>query len=275
MTIFNVHIYREMKLRFDGVEADTPEAAATIAHGKPTGDADDIIDCDGEDFAALVDVAGDEEFEQSRTIDFEPERQRKACPKLLDALRWITCCPMIVGPADTTAYIVSDERIAQARAAVAEAEAARIPSRPTAPNLLSALEGILDYAENEAYALEKLKDSPEAEAEAHKAWKAVEAAQAAISHAKAAGLQLEPHDIDIHALLAKRQQIAAVWSVEDVQKDRPDLSDDDAWEVLQSVADEHDCNYGITWDTLRITADHLFGPAPKTAESQGASHEPR
>ena len=31
MTIFNVHIYREMRLIFTGIEADTPEAAAAIA----------------------------------------------------------------------------------------------------------------------------------------------------------------------------------------------------------------------------------------------------
>jgi len=37
---------------------------------------------------------------------------------------------------------------------------------------------VLPYAENEAFSLESLKDSPEAEAEAEKAWKAVEEAQA-------------------------------------------------------------------------------------------------
>jgi hypothetical protein len=38
MTTYNVHIYREMRLTFKGVGAGTPEAAAAIAHGKPTGD---------------------------------------------------------------------------------------------------------------------------------------------------------------------------------------------------------------------------------------------
>src|SRR5271169_1759482 len=86
MTIYNVHIYREMRLVFGGIEADSPEAAAVIARDKPTGDADSIDDCDGETFAALVDVAGDECYRHSRTIDFEPERQRKAAPKLLMAV---------------------------------------------------------------------------------------------------------------------------------------------------------------------------------------------
>jgi hypothetical protein len=85
MTIFNVHTYREMKLRFDGIQAETPEAAAAITRDKFTGDADDIDDCDGETFAALVDVQGDEDYRQSRVIDFEDERLRKAAPKMLAA----------------------------------------------------------------------------------------------------------------------------------------------------------------------------------------------
>jgi len=50
-----------------------------------------------------------------------------------------------------------------------------------APALLAALKGIIDYAENEAYSLEKLKDSPEAEAEAERAWRATEAARTALA----------------------------------------------------------------------------------------------
>jgi hypothetical protein len=126
MTIHNVHIYREMRLRFDGIKADTPEAAAEKAKDMLLQDADDFDECDGETFAALVDMQGDEDFSQSVTIDFEAERYRKAAAKLLDALRWITRCAKIRGPAGTTAYIVSDERMAQARTAITEAEAAGI-----------------------------------------------------------------------------------------------------------------------------------------------------
>ena len=86
MTIFNVHIYREMRLRFDSVEADTPEAAAEKAKAMLLEDAADFDECDGETFAALVDVQGDEDFSQSVTIDFEAERHRKAASNLLDAL---------------------------------------------------------------------------------------------------------------------------------------------------------------------------------------------
>ncbi len=87
MSNFNVHLYREMRLVFGGIEADTPEAAATIARDKATEEADSINDCEGETLAALVDLVGDEEYEQSQFIDFEKERQRKAAPKLLMAVR--------------------------------------------------------------------------------------------------------------------------------------------------------------------------------------------
>ena len=60
--------------------------------------------------------------------------------------------------------------------------------RKLAPKLLASLEAILPYAENEAYSLEKHKDSPEAEAEADRAWKAIDSAHATIAEAKAAGI---------------------------------------------------------------------------------------
>ena len=43
-----------------------------------------------------------------------------------------------------------------------------------------------------------------------------------------------------------------------MQQQRPDLDDAQAWEVLQAVEHDHDCNYGITWNTLSMAAEHLF-----------------
>src|SRR5216684_4779702 len=85
MKTFNVHIYREMRLVFGGIEADTPQAAALIARDRPTCDADEIDDCDGESFAALVDEVGDEEYERSVTVDFEGERESKTASDMLAA----------------------------------------------------------------------------------------------------------------------------------------------------------------------------------------------
>jgi hypothetical protein len=123
MTTFNVHIYREMRLVFGGIEADTHEAAASIARDKPTDQADSIDDCEGENLAALVDVAGDEEYEQSRIIDFEPERERRAASKLLAA------CRMVV---DRWERGDLAEAARACSAAVAEAEAGGIASEPVA-----------------------------------------------------------------------------------------------------------------------------------------------
>jgi hypothetical protein len=73
-------------------------------------------------------------------------------------------------------------------------EAERI--RNAAPALLAALETIMDYAENEAFSLENLKDSPEAEVEAERAWKAVESARDALALAKGAGVIPLPAETD-------------------------------------------------------------------------------
>jgi hypothetical protein len=46
---------------------------------------------------------------------------------------------------------------------------------------------------------------------------------------------------------------------------RPDLSDDQAWEVLGRCRDQHDCEWGFTWTFLKDVADELF---PKSATSR-------
>jgi len=61
-------------------------------------------------------------------------------------------------------------------------------------------------------------------------------------------------------LLAKRREIAVVWCVEDVQSVRPDLDDDQAWEVLQQARRHHDATIGINWDVLNCHADMLDAP---------------
>jgi len=72
----------------------------------------------------------------------------------------------------------------------------------------------------------------------------------------------DTQEIDIRVLLAERRQIAVIWSVEDVQEVRPDLSEDQGWDVLQVVQRRHDATLGVTWDTLEWVARDLFGDAP-------------
>jgi len=87
MTKYNVHLFREMRLYYPGIEADSPTEAAKIASGTDSGEAEDIEDCNGEDLGALVDVDGDTDFANSELIDFEPQRERKAAAELLAALK--------------------------------------------------------------------------------------------------------------------------------------------------------------------------------------------
>lgn len=73
-------------------------------------------------------------------------------------------------------------------------------------------------------------------------------------------------EIDIHAVLAGRRQIAAVWGTDDVRAVRPDLSEAQCWEVLQHIDRRHDAEHGITWLTLECAAESLFGAAPDADE---------
>jgi hypothetical protein len=74
-------------------------------------------------------------------------------------------------------------------------------------------------------------------------------------------------EIDIYELLARRKQIAVIWSIEDVHDIRPDLNDEQAWQVLQQADSKLDASIGITWDILEYHANDLFGAAPETAEA--------
>jgi hypothetical protein len=71
----------------------------------------------------------------------------------------------------------------------------------------------------------------------------------------------------VHRLLRHYGQIAAIWCVEDVQGIRPDLTAEQAREVLEEVGRKHDTEYGISWTTLECMADILFGSAPEIDEA--------
>ena len=69
---------------------------------------------------------------------------------------------------------------------------------------------------------------------------------------------------DIHRLLATRRQIAHIWSIEDVQSRCDWLTDEQAWEVLQSVKRHSDACVGINWDVLDQVAHDLYPQSPST-----------
>ena len=77
-------------------------------------------------------------------------------------------------------------------------------------------------------------------------------------------------EIDIHALLAERREIAVIWGIEVVQEIRPDLTDDQCWEVLQASKGYHEETISINSSVLECHAKLLFGSAPDTDESEEA-----
>jgi len=54
------------------------------------------------------------------------------------------------------------------------------------------------------------------------------------------------------------EEIAIIWGIEDVQSVRPNLSDEQASQVLQRLKKNHDANLGINWEVIEIVADILF-----------------
>jgi hypothetical protein len=217
--IFNVHIYREMRLLFGGIEADSHEAAAAIARDKPTGDADDIDDCDGETFYA-VDVRGDDEYEQSRWIDFEPERERKAAPKLLAALH--DAETFISGFEDDECQEGINERLAGIRAALAGASASGIAREPGAARLLGALQAVLPYAWSEYASLRecwKRDDDPAVKEELDACDRALVQASAAIERTKTVSLPPAPATHDTPAVTMHE---SARFEIEHNPEENPD-----------------------------------------------------
>jgi hypothetical protein len=73
MPLYNVYLYREVRLCFYDIEADTAEAAAVLVRDKYTDDADDIEGCTGQEFSAEIVAAGDPADNHTVTLRFEPD----------------------------------------------------------------------------------------------------------------------------------------------------------------------------------------------------------
>jgi len=78
----------------------------------------------------------------------------------------------------------------------------------------------------------------------------------------------------IFSLLAERRQIATYWGVDDVQQLRPDLSGDQAWEILQQVDLAHDRDHGLTRNTIRHVADELFPESSQRKPKRSRAKKP-
>jgi hypothetical protein len=53
-------------------------------------------------------------------------------------------------------------------------------------------------------------------------------------------------------------EIAIIWSAEDVLSIREDLTPEQALEVLEQAENSHDAGIGINWDVLATHADWMF-----------------
>lgn len=54
------------------------------------------------------------------------------------------------------------------------------------------------------------------------------------------------------------KQIAIIWSIQDVQGQRPDLTDEQASDVLQVIKKQHDANFGINWNVIDTVSEMLY-----------------
>ena len=57
------------------------------------------------------------------------------------------------------------------------------------------------------------------------------------------------------------------WHPEDVQEIRPDLTNEQAQEVLWLARKFHDANVGVNWDVLSIWAEQLY-PEPEDSDDE-------
>ena len=67
-------------------------------------------------------------------------------------------------------------------------------------------------------------------------------------------------------------RIYDVWQVSDVRGRRPDLDDEQCWEVLRSIERNHNAEVGINWDVIDFVADTLY-PEPDNLLELREEHE--
>ncbi|APZ94518.1 hypothetical protein [Fuerstiella marisgermanici] len=57
-------------------------------------------------------------------------------------------------------------------------------------------------------------------------------------------------------------EIQITWHIDDVHEVRSDLTDDQAWTVLQDIKRHHDAGIGINWHVIENAAERLYGESP-------------
>jgi hypothetical protein len=127
MPTYTVHIYREMRVKFAGVEAESIAEAAREAAALRTDDG--VDDCDGANLYALVDLEGDEDFEHSENVVFEAGRMLDLGPKMQEVLEALVSRieEEVYLPSVTCHFI---DALEDARSAIAAANGEVLPLLP-------------------------------------------------------------------------------------------------------------------------------------------------
>ncbi len=64
------------------------------------------------------------------------------------------------------------------------------------------------------------------------------------------------------------RSIVIIWAIEDVQVVRPDLTDEQAAQVLEQVKQGHDASIGINWEVLEAVADIEFNSCEENDDNE-------
>lgn len=92
MPKYNVHLYREMRVKYLNVDAATPEEAAQKVKDINPEMCDyetELHECEGQSFGCVVDEldpSGVHSFLNEERVEFEEGKLRDAAPDLLEAL---------------------------------------------------------------------------------------------------------------------------------------------------------------------------------------------
>jgi len=57
------------------------------------------------------------------------------------------------------------------------------------------------------------------------------------------------------------RSISIVWNIEDIKGFRPDLNDNECFQVLLEAQEEHDANIGVNWEVLEEIATRVYPEA--------------
>ena len=66
-----------------------------------------------------------------------------------------------------------------------------------------------------------------------------------------------------------KNYITITWHVDDVQSVRPDLTREQAMDVLQRVDRNYDACIGISWQVIQSTADYMYPQITERGSDNG------